>query len=135
MVHVLQEVHRSLRADGVVLDVHPLPRASTVEAWRDRERVVLGSPDDRTSIAAIRAAERHLGRVIRDGLFRVGPRRWFDLRVHYPSVDAWLQRREERGAKTVIPDDLLARTRQEVGVPGTTLIINERVRATVLTRS
>jgi SAM-dependent methyltransferase len=133
VVHVLQQVHRSLRADGVFLDVHPVPRPPTVEAWRGSRKIVIGSPDEGT--ATIRAARRQLERVISDGLFRVTARRWFDLHVHYSSVDGWLRRRDERGATSLIPNDLLAAARHEMRVPGTTLTVKERVRATALLRA
>lgn len=132
MVHVLRQLHKTLRPRGVLLDVHPLPRHPRVEIWRSGRRTSLGHLDDTLGIHQIRAARARLAAIVREVLFQVGARRWFDWRVHYSSVEAWLRRREERNSTSVIPTGLLPRVRREMRTPGSTLVIGERTRAAVL---
>lgn len=120
----------------MLLDVHPVPRPSTIEV-RDRGATTfVGTPDDRIAVGKIRAGRRLLNRVLRDGLFEVHGRRWFDFEVHHPSIDAWLRRREERGSTSVISDELLEGARRAMDQsPNAVLIVSGRTRATALTRT
>lgn len=132
MVHVLEEIHRSLRDGGVLLDVHAVPRHPTVSVLTRDSTAVIGSPDDSVGIARIRTARRSRNRVVRDGLFRVEARRWFDLPVHYPSVDAWRARVKDRPTTSIVSDALMAEARRAMRAAGSTLVVTERVCATRL---
>lgn len=134
MVHVLRQTHKALRSRGVLLDLHPLPRHPWVEIWRGGRRIRLGLLDDTTFVEEVRAARACLEDVVREGIFRVEARRWFDWRIHYASVDAWLRRRKERDATSVIPPGMLDRARREMRKHGSILVTGERTRATVLRR-
>lgn len=86
-----------------------------------------------TRWASTRSARRaRLAAIVQEVLFQVGAHRWFDWRVHYSSVEAWLRRREERNSTSGIPTGLLPRVRREMRTPGSTLVIGERTRAAVL---
>lgn len=94
----------------------------------------MGYVDSTTGVARIKAARSLLDETIREGLFVVEDHRWFDWRAHYESVDDWLERREKYPSTSVIPPALLARVRRAMKVPGTTLVVGERTRATLLGR-
>jgi hypothetical protein len=135
VVHVLSEIHRSLTDTGVLLDIHPLTRHPTVAVRTRDDIVVIGSPDDSVGIEMIRAARGSRNRVVREGLFLVDARRWFDLPVYYPSVDAWLARRRDRCSTSIVSDALLVKARQAMRAAGSTLVVTERVGATRLAPS
>lgn len=134
MVHVLQKIHEALRPHGVLLDVHPLPRHPWVEIRRGDRPTRIGHLDDSLGIELTLAARKLLDTVVSEGAFRVEARRWFDWRVHYGSVEAWLRRRADRGSTSVIPPRLLTRVRSEMSVQGTTLVVGQRTGATALRR-
>lgn len=115
-----------------MLDLHPLPQHPRIEVWQGGRRIPLGLLDDSTFIKEIRAARTCLNSVVREGLFQVQARRWFDGYIHYSSVEAWLSRREERGHTSLISAGLLRRTRSEMRTQGSTLVVHERIRATSL---
>jgi hypothetical protein len=96
--------------------------------------VVIGSPDDSIGIAMIRAARRARNHVVREGLFRVEARRWFDLSVQYSSVDAWRARLKARSSTTVLSDALTAQADRAMRAAGSTLLVTERVSASRLVR-
>jgi hypothetical protein len=135
VVHVLLQLHRSLRPNGFLLDVHPLPRHPLVEVRRGGRRLPLGALDDTVGIRNIRAARGRLRAVLREGSFRVEARRWFDQFMHFGSVEAWLRRREERDSTSLIPPGLLDRAEAEMRRPGSTLVIQQRVGATRLRKA
>ncbi|HUS61227.1 MAG TPA: hypothetical protein VMY34_03455, partial [Acidimicrobiales bacterium] len=65
-------------------------------------------------------------------LFRVEARRWFDLAVHYPTVDAWLTRMSDGSSTSIVSDALIAQAHREMGAGESTLVVTERVGATRL---
>ena len=132
MVHVLRQIHKALKPDGVLLDVHPLPKAPPLEVWRGEDRTLVDYLDWEHAIELIENARRVLNSVVDEGLFTRRARRFFDLHETFPSVDAWLEHRREFDEQGAIRRDLLASARREMRKPGGTLVITERIRATVL---
>lgn len=134
MVHVLRQLHKALKPDGKLLDVHPLPQHNRVEVARDDARIVLGHLDSSGDFAKIRAARRRLNAVERDGLFRREGRRFFDLHMHFDTIGTWMETREEHGWTSEIPREVLQGARGELSIPGSSLVVVERSRATAFSR-
>jgi hypothetical protein len=132
-VHVLRQVHGALRPNGLLLDFHPQPEDPRVEIVQSGDSVPIGAIDWTVDSREIRDARKRLAEVVREGLFRVVKRRWFDLAAYHESVDAWLAYREERGQMSPIPDEVLRRAHRELR-PGARVAVIERIRATTLRR-
>lgn len=133
-MHVLRRLHKALKPGGLLIDIHPQPEDPRVEIVRAEGSVSVGAIDWTVDSREIRDARKRLARVIREGLFRLERRRWFDLAAYHESVDAWLAYRQERGHTSPIPDEVLRRARREL-VPGEgRLAVIERIRASALRR-
>lgn len=135
MVHVLRQIHKALKPRGVLLDVHPVPRPPAVEIWRGNRRPHLDFLDWTNAISSIRGARARLSSIVAEELFRVRARRYYDLCLHFTSVEAWLRRRRDYGKdEDAIRHELLARARRMMKSAGSTLVITERFRATALSK-
>jgi hypothetical protein len=64
-VHVLRRVHRALRPEGLLLDVHPLGLEFAVRAGRHG----LGFVDTRKFVAVVEAMNRGVEQTLAEGLF------------------------------------------------------------------
>lgn len=131
-MHVLRQIHKALRPDGVLVDVHPQPEHPRVEVVRAEGSVRVGTIDWTEDNREIRAARRRLSAVQRQGLFRLERRRMFDLRAYHDSVDAWLEYRRERGATSPIASGTVGAARRELRSGSGRLVVIERVRASAL---
>jgi hypothetical protein len=85
MVDALVEVHRLLRPQGVLIDIHPIPERMLYEV-RDGGTVLLSAPDPLCYSDEYRNAEEALDEVVRRGLFTREDTRHFDFFVVATSV-------------------------------------------------
>jgi hypothetical protein len=86
MVHALREIHRLLRPDGALIEIHPVVGAPTVEV---REGGLLAFAEDDPGYDYeddLRSAEDAVDRVIEAGVFVLDRSREFELRTHSSSV-------------------------------------------------
>lgn len=135
VVHALERIHHSLRAEGVMLDVHPQPRNTRVEVWQEGRVESLGQLDDEEEdIRDIRQARARLSLVERRGWFLTERRRTFEMLEHYPTVEDWLERRAWEGATSIIPEGMLDSIRNLLAAGGGELVKREPVRASLLRR-
>lgn len=130
----LSRIHKCLKGDGVLLDVHPQPQNSQIEIWQDGVIHYLGEIDQREEHAEIDAARAHLRAFQRDGLFTAVKRGFFELLEHHPSVESWQDRWEGEGYRLVAEPDLLDSANHLLASGGGELVIREPVRATSLRR-
>lgn len=129
-MHVLHRVHRWLRPGGLVLDIHPEPEDARVEV-RAGNRVRFVGPYARAAIYDnIHRARDTLAGLVGEGLFARERSTAFEVLYHFPSVDAWLAYRVERGTSTEVDAALLARARRELADTSGELLIREQMRAT-----
>jgi len=133
-VDALSRIHQCLRADGVLLDVHPQPEDSQIEIWQDGLVHHLGEIDQREDHEEIEAAREHLRSFLRRGLFVEENRGFFELLEHHPSVGSWQDRWAEEGYRLVAEPDLLDSANDLLESGGGELVIREPVRATSLRR-
>ncbi|MGH8945867.1 MAG: hypothetical protein ACRDVL_06950, partial [Acidimicrobiia bacterium] len=61
-------------------------------------------------------------------------RRFFDLVVHFPSPDAWLEYQEREGYTGVLSEPVLASARRMLAPGGGDFVVREPIRASILRR-
>lgn len=133
-MHALSRIHKCLKADGILLDVHPQPQNSQIEIWQDGLIRHLGEIDQHEDHVEIDAARKQLKSFQRDGLFTVEERGFFELLEHHPSVEGWQDRWEEEGYRLGAELGLLDSAKDLLASGEGELVIRESVRATSLRR-
>lgn len=133
-MHALRRIHHCLKADGVLLDVHPQPKNSHIEIWQDDLIHSLGEIDQSEDHEEIESARAHLSSLERSGLFVRDNERFFDLLEHHPNVESWQERWAEEGYRLVAPPELFETAKSLLTSGGGELVIREPVRATSLHR-
>jgi hypothetical protein len=87
MVHALEEIHRLLKPDGRLIDIHPDIAAQQIEIYQGRRLLFVESiqwaADDRE---VIRLADEALVQIVRRGLFDLERSGEFDLRTYGSSA-------------------------------------------------
>jgi hypothetical protein len=133
-VHALGVVHRSLRSDGVLLDIHPQPENSLMEIWQDGRIERLGEIEQHQDRVDIEEARSRLRQEVRKELFAVRRRQFFELLGHYAAVDDWLDRWNDEGWNFSVDPGILDSARSLLAVGGGEFVIRETIRATSLIR-
>jgi hypothetical protein len=86
MVHALREIHRLLRRDGCLIEIHPAVGAPTVEVRQDGQLSFVEHDPGYDYEDDLRSAEDAVDRVVEAGVFMVDRSREFELRTHSSSV-------------------------------------------------
>ena len=136
-MYVLKRIHRWLRSDGLLLDLHPEPEQPTIDAVRDGMRLeYLGRIDTSGLITNIYAARAALASLIEAGWFVPERSLIYDFISHFSSVDEWLRHREERRSSSVVEPAVIARARALLAQDGRSeLRVSERVLASRFRRT
>jgi SAM-dependent methyltransferase len=110
MVHALKNIHRLLRPDGVLIDIHPAREAPLVEVHADgrivvTERYIRAHGDDMVQ------AEEALAEIVRRGVFAEEAVRAFEFMTYASCVAELRAFFEEAGAYDTSPiiDQVAAR--------------------------
>lgn len=85
MVHALEEIHRLLRSNGSLIDIHPCPEAPWVEVHQGG-KIVFAEAAPAPDIESKRQAEEALAQAIQRRLFVVAGSDVFDFLVYASSV-------------------------------------------------
>jgi SAM-dependent methyltransferase len=85
MVHALEEIHRLLRPDGILIDIHPAREAPLVEVHADG-RIVATETYPRAHGDDIVQAEEALAEIVRRGIFAEEAVRGFEFMTYGSSV-------------------------------------------------
>jgi len=85
MVHALQQIHRLLRPNGILIDIHPIPEPLTLEVHKDG-RLLFAEPDPDYTGEDYRHAESALAQAIQHGLFVTQGTAQFDFFVYASSM-------------------------------------------------
>lgn len=133
-MHVLRQLHKSLRPEGVLLDIHPQPEDPRVVVVNAGRSIPIGSLDATEDNREIRDARQRLASVQRAGLFRTERRRIFTFRKYHDSVDAWLEHRRDCNATSIVSAEVLRAAKREMRAEGATLAVINRARASTLRR-
>jgi SAM-dependent methyltransferase len=104
MVHALEETHRLLRPDGVLIDIHPARDAPLVEVHADG-RIVVTETYPRAHGDDIVQAEEALAEIVRRRVFAEEAFRAFEFMTYGSSVAELRAFFEEVGAYDTSPID------------------------------
>ena len=89
MVHALEEIHRLLKPDGCLIDIHPVLEVALIEVYQgSRILFVESNPDYGRTAEESRQAEDALAQVVQRGLFVVERSGEFDLITYASSIAA-----------------------------------------------
>ena len=133
---VLKRIHRWLRPDGLLLDLHPEPEKPSVDivsAVLGKEH--LGTIDNSTLIGNIGSARTALAGMVEAHWFEYERTLVFDFNSHFASVDEWLRHREARRATSIVDPAMIDRARTLMSAQTESeLLVSERVQVTLLRR-
>jgi hypothetical protein len=143
MVHALEEIHRIVRSNGVLIEIHPIPEAPTIEI-RSAGDLVLSEDDPSYDYEDdLLHAERAVSEVARRGRFSIGVSHDFDFATHASSIDELRAYWDVQGAydpaekdEAVLrrENDLYERAEQVMaGVLEASVVYHERARLTRMT--
>lgn len=134
---VLKRIHRWLRPDGLLLDVHPEPEQPRVEAVLvDRGSVHLGRIDTSALMGNIHAARAALALAVEQRWFERERSLVFDFVSHFQTVDEWLHHRQDRRATSIVDPAIIEQARELLSAhPRGELRVSEHVLATRFRRS
>ncbi|MBI2973615.1 MAG: hypothetical protein HYY39_07510 [Armatimonadetes bacterium] len=85
MVHALEEIHRLLRPDGSLIDIHPVLEAPLIEAYQGAN-VLFAEPSPDYSGEDYRQAEHALAQIVQRRLFVIDRKGEFDFLTYGSSV-------------------------------------------------
>ena len=142
MVHALESIHRLLKADGSLLDIHPVPDLARIKVVKAGKQVFSELYPSQSG-EDFRAADRAIALIVERGMFRQDGGRVFDFLTHASSTselndfhaiaDAYDERPQE-GPVEARRAELYSRVDQilKAAGPGTELVYHEVVRTTHL---
>jgi len=133
-VHALRRIHRSLRSEGVLLDLHPQPEPAAVEVWHGGRVEHLGHIDQEEDVREILEARVRLDQVEEGGWYVTQRQEFFDLIAHSPAVSDWQEYQAREGYTGGLSEALLASAHDAMATGGAELIVREPIRASLLRR-
>jgi hypothetical protein len=113
MVHALSEIHRLLRADGVLIEIHPVREPPTIEVRSDGELRFSEHDPGYDYEAELRSAEAAVAEVLLRGLFILDGEAIFDFFTHATSVRELREFFAVSGAYDEAPKDEAQARRQD----------------------
>jgi SAM-dependent methyltransferase len=104
MVHALEALHRLLRHDGRLIDIHPVPDAPVIEVVK-AGKIVFAEPTPSHDDADYRQADAASAQVVQRGLFAVERKGEFDFLTYAASYGELRDYMEEANASEDRPVD------------------------------
>jgi hypothetical protein len=86
MVHALEEIHRLLKPNGMLIDIHPVSEPSPIEIHQAGKVDLVGLLSVRQWCFEFEQADIALAQIIQRGMFTVERNAVFDLPTHYASA-------------------------------------------------
>jgi hypothetical protein len=87
MVHALEEIHRLLKPDGFLIDIHPVAEHSSIEIHRNGKTDLVGHLKVHQWCVDFEEADKALAESIRRGVFAVEQKGMFDTLTYYDSPE------------------------------------------------
>lgn len=87
MVHALEEIHRLLKPEGRLVDIHPVAEPTPVEIHHRGRIIPVGDLTVRQWCRDFEEADGALEEILDRGVFVVEHERVFDATTYYDSVD------------------------------------------------
>src|SRR5438034_1044458 len=143
MVHALEEIHRIVRPDGVLIEIHPVPEAPAIEIRSGGDLAFRESDPSYDYEDDLLHAERTAREMVRRGRFSLDATRDFDFATHASSIDELREYWAVHGAYDDTPkgealirreNDLYQRAEQVLaGLPDASVVYHERGRLSRMT--
>ena len=86
MVHALEEIHRLLKPDGVLIDIHPVSEPSPIEIHQNGKIDLVGNLTVRQWCVDFELADKALTEIVQHGIFAVEQKGIFDILTYYDSA-------------------------------------------------
>src|SRR5512142_3164812 len=86
MVHALEEIHRLLKRNGGLVDIHPVSEPSSIEIDQAGKTDLVGRLSVRQWCIDFEQADIALAEIVRRGMFILERSALFDLPTHYTSA-------------------------------------------------
>ncbi len=135
MVDALRNIHQSLVPEGLLLDIHPEPEHARVEIWQ-RDRIhAIGRLDESQDIEEILHAEAQLATLVAEGWFIRERFERFEMLIHFPTLEDWMERRASKSSTSIIPDQVLASARRLLSEGEAELVLRQRNQIALFRRS
>jgi ubiquinone/menaquinone biosynthesis C-methylase UbiE len=87
MVHALEEIHRLLKPNGVLIDIHPVSESSPIEIHQSGNIDLVGYLSVRQWCIDFQQADNALTEITQRGLFAVEQEGVFDSLTYYSSAE------------------------------------------------
>ncbi len=129
-MRALDSVHTALRPDGLLLDIHPEPEHSWVEAHTGGRVVRVGHIDESFRINTVQAARAVLRDAAHAGQFTEERSTRFVFVYHFDGVEAWLTYMKESWRTAHVGEDVIARCQEALDAASGEICIPRAVRAT-----
>ena len=139
MVHALEEIHRLLKPNGVLIDIHPVSESSPIEIHQSGTIDLVGYLSVRQWSIDFQQADNALTEAAQRGLFAVEHATVFDSLTHYTSaaemrtslkesIDKFARDAQLTGEAVVHAEALAARAEELMRTTARTaeLIVRER---------
>ena len=139
MVHALEEIHRLLKPNGTLIDIHPVSEPSPIEIHQAGKVDLVGLLSVRQWCFEFEQADIALAEIIQRGMFTMERNALFDLPIHYSSAaelgtdlkeSVEIFARDTQAAIEPLPhvEALTARAEElmRAAVSGAELIVHER---------
>jgi SAM-dependent methyltransferase len=112
MVHALEEIHRLLKSDGILIDIHPIPEGYFIKALQGN-KILFAERKRETCSEDVFHAENALAESVERNLFSVDRRAEFDFLTYASSVRELRDYWEELNAFDDTPKDEAIIAREE----------------------
>ena len=86
MVHALEEIHRLLKPNGALIDIHPVSEPLSIEIHQPGKVELVGQLSVRQWCFEFEQADIALAEITRRGVFIMERNALFDLPTHYASA-------------------------------------------------
>ena len=86
MVHALEEIHRLLKPNGVLIDIHPVSEPSPIEIHLNGHIELVGNLEIRQWCIDFEQADNALTEIVQHGVFTVEQKGMFDTLTYYDSA-------------------------------------------------
>ena len=87
MVHALEEIHRLLKPNGVLIDIHPISKPSSIEVQQNGKIDLAGYLSVRQWCVDFEQADNALAEIVKRGLFYAEQKDSFDTLTYYDSPE------------------------------------------------
>ena len=87
MVHALEEIHRLLKPNGFLIDIHPVAEHSSIEIHQNGKIDLVGQMEVSQWCVDFQEADKALDKIIQKGIFTVEQKGMFDTLTYYDSAE------------------------------------------------